>query len=94
MAEQRGPIENFVQSPYYSESELCGGMMTVSFPKYLPWHAMHFLQRSTHFSKSSFILTETAHGTIIWYIQENGYITNTHNFHFKHFSMRQIFKGK
>jgi hypothetical protein len=26
--------------------------MTVSFSKYLPWQAMHFLQRSTHFSKT------------------------------------------
>jgi hypothetical protein len=36
---------------HYSESELCGGAVTVSFPKYLPWQAMHFLQCSTHFSK-------------------------------------------
>jgi hypothetical protein len=49
--ELRGPFENFVDSPYYSESELCGGAVTVSFPKYLLWQAMHFLQRSTHFSK-------------------------------------------
>jgi hypothetical protein len=27
----RGPFENFVDSPYYSESELCGGAVTVSF---------------------------------------------------------------
>jgi hypothetical protein len=33
------------------ESELCGGAVTVSFSKYLPWQAMHFLQRSTHFLK-------------------------------------------
>jgi hypothetical protein len=26
--------------------------MTVSFSKYLPWQALHFLQRSTHFSKT------------------------------------------
>jgi hypothetical protein len=26
--------------------------VTVSFSKYLPWQAMHFLQRSTHFSKT------------------------------------------
>jgi hypothetical protein len=37
--------------PYYSESGLCGRAVTVSFSKYLPWQAMHFLQRSTHFSK-------------------------------------------
>jgi hypothetical protein len=48
----RGPSEKFVDSPYYSESELCGGAVTVSFSKYLPWQAMHFLQRSTHFSKT------------------------------------------
>jgi hypothetical protein len=27
----RGPFEKFVDSPYYSESELCGGAVTVSF---------------------------------------------------------------
>jgi hypothetical protein len=48
----RGPFEKFVDSPYYSESELCGGAVKVSFSKYLPWQAMHFLQRSTHFSKT------------------------------------------
>jgi hypothetical protein len=26
----RGPFERFVDSPYYSESELCGGAVTVS----------------------------------------------------------------
>jgi hypothetical protein len=41
-----------VDSPYYSESELFAGAVTVSFSKYLPWQAMHFLQRSTHFSKT------------------------------------------
>jgi hypothetical protein len=51
MAEQRGPFENFV-NPHYSESELRGGVVTVSFSKYLPWQAMYFLQRSTHFSKT------------------------------------------
>jgi hypothetical protein len=34
----------------HSESELCGGAV-VSFSKYLPWQAMHLLQRSTHFSE-------------------------------------------
>jgi hypothetical protein len=48
----RGPFEKFVDSPYYSESELCEVVVTVSFSKYLPWQAMHFLQRSTHFSKT------------------------------------------
>jgi hypothetical protein len=48
----RGPFPKFVDSPYYSESELCVGVGTVSFPKYLPWQAMHFLQRSTHFWKT------------------------------------------
>jgi len=37
MAGQRGPFEKFMDSPYYSESELCGSAVTVSFPKYLPW---------------------------------------------------------
>jgi hypothetical protein len=32
----RGPFEKFVDSPYYSESELCGGAVTF-FLKYLPW---------------------------------------------------------
>jgi hypothetical protein len=40
-----------MDSPYYSESELCGVAVTVSFSKYLPWQAMHFLQHSTHFLK-------------------------------------------
>jgi hypothetical protein len=40
-----------MDSPYYSESELCGGVVTVIFLKYLPWQA-HFLQCSTHFSKT------------------------------------------
>jgi hypothetical protein len=44
--------KSYVRGPYYSDSELCGGAVTVSFPKYLPWQAMHFLQRSTHFSKT------------------------------------------
>jgi hypothetical protein len=48
----RGSFEKFVDSPNYSESELCGGAVTVSFSKYFPWQAMHFLQRSTHFSKT------------------------------------------
>jgi hypothetical protein len=28
--------------------------VTVSFSNYLPWQAMHFLQRSTHFSKTRY----------------------------------------
>jgi hypothetical protein len=46
MAEQRGPFEKFVDTPYYFESELCGGAVTVSFSKYLPWQEIHFL--TTH----------------------------------------------
>jgi hypothetical protein len=34
------------------ELELCGGAVTVSFLKYLPWQAKYFLQCSTHFSKT------------------------------------------
>jgi hypothetical protein len=48
----QGPFEKFVDSPHYSESELCGGAVTVSFSKYLPWQVTHFLQRSTQFSKT------------------------------------------
>jgi hypothetical protein len=46
------PFAKFVISPYYFEWELCGGAVTVSFSKYFPWQAMHFLQRSTRFSKT------------------------------------------
>jgi hypothetical protein len=50
MAEHlRGPFAKFVDPRYYSESELRGGAVTVSFSKYLPWKTMHFLQRSTHY---------------------------------------------
>jgi hypothetical protein len=45
-------FEKFLDSPYSSESELYGGAVTVSFSEYLPSQAMHFLQRSTHFSKT------------------------------------------
>jgi hypothetical protein len=31
----RGPFEKFVDSPCYSESELCGGAVTVSFSMHL-----------------------------------------------------------
>jgi hypothetical protein len=48
----RGPFAKSGDSPYYSESELGGGAVTVSFSKYLPWKAIHFLQLSTHFSKT------------------------------------------
>jgi hypothetical protein len=48
----RGPLEKFVEPPYYFESELCGAAVTVSFSKYLLKQAMHFLQHSTHFSKT------------------------------------------
>jgi hypothetical protein len=41
-----------MDSTYYSESEVCEGAVTVSFSKYFPWEAMHFLQLSTHFSKT------------------------------------------
>jgi hypothetical protein len=50
--ELRGPFAKFADRPYYSESELCGGAVTVSFSKHLPWQVMHFLQHSTHFSKT------------------------------------------
>jgi hypothetical protein len=50
-----GPFAKFVDSPYYSKSELCGGEVTVSFWKYLPWQAMHLenvLQTVDHFEIS------------------------------------------
>jgi hypothetical protein len=43
---------NFVNSPYYYESELGECAVTVCFSKYLPWQMIHFLQRSNQFSKS------------------------------------------
>jgi hypothetical protein len=50
------PFAKFVDSPYYSNLELCGGVVVVvvSFLKYLPWQAMHFLQHSTHFLKTCY----------------------------------------
>jgi hypothetical protein len=36
MAEQGGPFEKFVGSPYYSESELCGGAVTIFFSEVPP----------------------------------------------------------
>jgi len=48
----RGPFEKFVDSPYYSELELCGDAMMVSLLKYLPWKVRHFLQCSTCFLKT------------------------------------------
>jgi hypothetical protein len=47
-----GLFAKFVDSPYYSELDLCGGVVTVSFQKYLPWQVLHFLQCSTHFLKT------------------------------------------
>jgi hypothetical protein len=52
LADVRGPFAKFANSPYYSESELCGGAVTVSFSGCLPWQVMHFLQCSTDFSKT------------------------------------------
>jgi len=39
MRHLRGPFKKFMDSPYYSELELCGGAVMVSFSKYLPWQA-------------------------------------------------------
>jgi hypothetical protein len=33
----RESFEKFVDSHFYSDSELCEGAVTVSFSKYLPW---------------------------------------------------------
>jgi hypothetical protein len=41
----RGSFEKFADSPYYSESEICGGAVTVSFSKYLPSHNAPFTCR-------------------------------------------------
>jgi hypothetical protein len=38
----RGPFAKFVDSPYYSESELCGGAMTVSACKPI-WATKHMI---------------------------------------------------
>jgi hypothetical protein len=32
----RGPFEKFVDSTYYTELEICGGAVTVSFSEYVP----------------------------------------------------------
>jgi hypothetical protein len=36
MEQLQAPFEKYLDSPYYSESELCGGAVTVSFSKYFP----------------------------------------------------------
>jgi hypothetical protein len=48
----KGHLQSMWNSPYYSKWELRGGAMIVSFLKYLPWQAMHFLQCFTHFLKT------------------------------------------
>jgi hypothetical protein len=48
----QGSFAKFVDKPYYSKSELCADAVTVSLSKYLPWQEIHFLQHSTHFSKT------------------------------------------
>jgi hypothetical protein len=50
----QGPFEKFMASSYYSVLEPRGGVMMVSFLKYLPWQMVHFLQHSTHFMKTCF----------------------------------------
>jgi hypothetical protein len=53
MAEQLGgPFKKFEDSHFYSESEHCGGSVTVSISKYLPWKAMLFSQRFTHLTET------------------------------------------
>jgi hypothetical protein len=60
MERQRYILETLYTRPVCKVRELilllrvgtCGGAVTVSFSKYLPWQAMHFLQRSTPFSKT------------------------------------------
>jgi hypothetical protein len=60
-----GPFEKFRDLPYYSELELCGGAVMVSFSKYLPWQVMHFLQCSTHFLKTCCRLFATSFRRIV-----------------------------
>jgi hypothetical protein len=43
MVEIQGLFAKFMDSPYYSKSELCRGVVMVSFSKYLPWQTMHYL---------------------------------------------------
>jgi len=45
-------FERFMDSPYYSKLELCGGAVMASFLKYLHWQTIHLLQYFTHFSKT------------------------------------------
>jgi hypothetical protein len=46
--EIQGPFAKFVDSPYYSESELCGGAVIVSFLKYLQPLLENMLQIVCH----------------------------------------------
>jgi hypothetical protein len=48
----QGLFAKFMDSPYHSESKLGGGVVMISFSKYLPWQVMHFLHHSTHFLKT------------------------------------------
>jgi hypothetical protein len=50
--EYEGRLKSSGTQRYDSELEFCGGAVTVSFSKYLPWQEMYFLQRSTHFSET------------------------------------------
>jgi hypothetical protein len=52
MLEQRGPFEKLVYSPYYSESELCEGAVTVSFSKY-PYNAPPTSRKCKRSNKAS-----------------------------------------
>jgi hypothetical protein len=36
MTEKGASFEKFVESPYYSEPELCGDAVKISFSKYIP----------------------------------------------------------
>jgi hypothetical protein len=59
MAVQQGPFEKFVDSPYYSESELCGGAVTVSLEA--PPLASDVLLTTLH------PLLENLNGVIWWF---------------------------
>jgi hypothetical protein len=55
----RRPFEKFVESAYYSESELCGGAATFSFPKYPGREADH-LPPSSAEVKNAWSYTSTS----------------------------------
>jgi hypothetical protein len=64
----QGLTAKFIDSPYCSELELCGGVVKVSSLKHLPWQAMHFLQHFTHFLKMCSRLFTTSFRRIVEHV--------------------------